>query len=179
MTNQPRATTEQAEAGAMLPELPTPAMHEVNPYLHQPIDPHNGKRCLTWFTAGQMRAYAQAAIDALTRKGGEAVAVVGKDGYPHWLASWLTSESYRTLETGTKLYTEPTRAQERKDTARLNFIERTFGGCSNQERYLQLRMLWGKGANGRTLREACDKYMARDIAAAPRDGDNIKHNEEK
>jgi len=27
-------------------------------------------------------------------------------------------------------------------------------------------MIWGKGANGRTLREACDKYRAKDAARA-------------
>lgn len=55
------------------------------------------------------------------------------------------------------------------DTERLNYIERTFGGCSNQERYLPLRMLWGNGANGRTLRDACDKYMSRDADSSTTD----------
>ena len=48
------------------------------------------------------------------------------------------------------------------DTARLDFIERTFSGMTNRERYLPVQMVWGKGANGRSLREACDKYMARE-----------------
>lgn len=48
------------------------------------------------------------------------------------------------------------------DTERLDYIERTFSGMTNRERYLPVQMIWGKGANGRTLREACDKYMARD-----------------
>lgn len=50
------------------------------------------------------------------------------------------------------------------DAARLNYIERTFAGCTTQDRYLPIRMIWGRGCNGRTLREACDKYMARDAA---------------
>lgn len=53
-------------------------------------------------------------------------------------------------------------AELEADAERLNYIERTFAGCTTQDRYLQLRMIWGKGCNGRTLREACDKYMRRD-----------------
>lgn len=52
----------------------------------------------------------------------------------------------------------------RRDAARLDYIERTFSGMTNRERYLPVQMIWGKGCNGRTLREACDKYMARDAA---------------
>lgn len=52
------------------------------------------------------------------------------------------------------------------DTARLDYIERSFSAVTTQERYMPLRMIWGKGCNGRTLREACDKYMAR-AAAKP------------
>lgn len=50
----------------------------------------------------------------------------------------------------------------REDTARLDFIERTYSGMTNRERYLPVRMIWGKGCNGRTLREACDKYRKRE-----------------
>lgn len=53
-----------------------------------------------------------------------------------------------------------------RDAARLDYIERTFSGMTDQERYLPIRMIWGKGRNGRTLREACDKYMKRDTANA-------------
>ena len=53
-------------------------------------------------------------------------------------------------------------SEQQHDTARLDYIERTFSGMTNRERYLPVQMIWGKGANGRTLREACDKYMARD-----------------
>lgn len=53
-----------------------------------------------------------------------------------------------------------------EDSARLDYIERTFSGMTNRERYLPVVMIWGKGANGRTLREACDKYMAKDVARA-------------
>jgi hypothetical protein len=53
-----------------------------------------------------------------------------------------------------------------EDSARLDYIERTFSGMTNRERYLPVTMIWGKGANGRTLREACDKYMAKDAARA-------------
>lgn len=53
-----------------------------------------------------------------------------------------------------------------EDSARLDYIERTFSGMTNRERYLPIVMIWGKGANGRTLREACDKYMAKDAARA-------------
>ncbi|MGV8863242.1 MAG: hypothetical protein ACOH2T_19010 [Pseudomonas sp.] len=49
----------------------------------------------------------------------------------------------------------------RDDTARLDFIESNYAAVTTQERYLPLRMIWGKGCNGRTLREACDKYMKR------------------
>lgn len=52
----------------------------------------------------------------------------------------------------------------RADAGRLDYIERTFSGMTNRERYLPVQMIWGKGSNGRTLREACDKYMARDAA---------------
>jgi hypothetical protein len=45
------------------------------------------------------------------------------------------------------------------DTARLDYIEHRFSGMTNRERYLPVQMIWGKGAMGRTLREACDKYM--------------------
>lgn len=51
---------------------------------------------------------------------------------------------------------------EAGDSERLDYIERTFSGMTNRERYLPVQMIWGKGAMGRTLREACDKYMARD-----------------
>jgi hypothetical protein len=50
----------------------------------------------------------------------------------------------------------------RRDAARLDYIERTFSGMTNRERYLPVQMIWGKGAMGRTLREACDKYMKRE-----------------
>lgn len=52
------------------------------------------------------------------------------------------------------------------DARRLDYIERTFSGMTNRERYLPVQMVWGNGANGRTLREACDKYMKRDAAMA-------------
>ena len=52
-----------------------------------------------------------------------------------------------------------------EDTERLDYIERTFSGMTNRERYLPVAMIWGAGANGRTLREACDKYMRLDAAA--------------
>ena len=55
-------------------------------------------------------------------------------------------------------------AELESDAERLDYIERTFAGCTTQDRYLPIRMIWGKGCNGRTLREACDKYMARDAA---------------
>jgi hypothetical protein len=47
------------------------------------------------------------------------------------------------------------------DSERLDYIERTFSGMTNMERYLPVQMIWGAGCNGRTLREACDKYMKR------------------
>lgn len=51
-----------------------------------------------------------------------------------------------------------------RDAERLDYIERTFTGMSNGERYLPRVMGWGKSRNGRTLREACDKYMQRESA---------------
>ncbi|MUV13527.1 hypothetical protein [Noviluteimonas gilva] len=54
--------------------------------------------------------------------------------------------------------------QAERDALRLDYIERTFSGMTNRERYLPVQMIWGKGSNGRTLREACDKYMAREAA---------------
>jgi hypothetical protein len=65
-------------------------------------------------------------------------------------------------------------ADAEADAARLDYIERTFSGMTNRERYLPVQMIWGKGCNGRTLREACDKYMAPDTArqgAARGEGD--------
>lgn len=53
----------------------------------------------------------------------------------------------------------------RRDAERLDFIERTFSAVTTQERYLPLQMIWGNGANGRTLRQAADKYMAQHDAA--------------
>lgn len=50
----------------------------------------------------------------------------------------------------------------REERERLDYIERTFSGMTNRERYLPVQMVWGKGAMGRTLREACDKYMKRE-----------------
>lgn len=61
---------------------------------------------------------------------------------------------------------ERERDRAAEDSARLDYIERTFSGMTNRERYLPVTMIWGKGANGRTLREACDKYMAKDAARA-------------
>jgi len=55
-------------------------------------------------------------------------------------------------------------AEARRDAERLDYIERTFSGMTNRERYLPVQMIWSKGSNGRTLREACDKYMKRDAA---------------
>jgi len=57
-----------------------------------------------------------------------------------------------------------------KDAERLDYIERTFSGMTNRERYLPVQMIWGKGCNGRTLREASDKYMKRDAALASSGG---------
>ena len=57
---------------------------------------------------------------------------------------------------------EQSLVEARKDAERLDYIERTFSGMTNRERYLPVQMIWGKGAMGRTLREACDKYMKRD-----------------
>lgn len=51
-----------------------------------------------------------------------------------------------------------------EDARRLDFIDRTFSGMTNRERYLPVTMGWGRPCNGRTLREACDKYMKRDAA---------------
>jgi len=50
----------------------------------------------------------------------------------------------------------------RKDTERLNYIEKTFSGTNNRERYLPVTMIWGAGAMGRTLRQAVDKYIGRE-----------------
>lgn len=50
----------------------------------------------------------------------------------------------------------------RVDAERLNYIERTFSGMTNRERYLPVTMIWGAGAMGRTLRQAVDKYMDRE-----------------
>lgn len=57
-----------------------------------------------------------------------------------------------------------------RDAARLDYIERTFSGMTNRERYLPVQMIWGKGCNGRTLREACDKYMNRSAALSASGG---------
>lgn len=64
---------------------------------------------------------------------------------------------------------------ETGDKERVDYMERTFSGMTNRERYLPVQMIWGKGANGRTLREACDKYMARekDTAIAGAAGEKV------
>ncbi len=58
-------------------------------------------------------------------------------------------------------------AEMERDAVRLDWLEHTFNAVTTQERYLPLRMIWGKGCNGRTLREAADKYMARESATNP------------
>lgn len=49
------------------------------------------------------------------------------------------------------------------DTERLDWLEKTFSGVTNRERYLPVTMGWGKACNGRSLREAIDKYMDREV----------------
>jgi Lar family restriction alleviation protein len=61
-----------------------------------------------------------------------------------------------------KALATPRASEAGDDTRRLDWIERTFRGMSNGERYLPLVMGWGKSRNGRTLREAADKYMAKE-----------------
>ena len=74
------------------------------------------------------------------------------------------SDTYVTYDDYAAIVAE--RDALRADAARLDYIERTFSGMTNRERYLPVQMIWGKGCNGRTLREACDKHMARDAAMA-------------
>jgi hypothetical protein len=76
-----------------------------------------------------------------------------------WMHDCKTAESQLAAQ----------RERDGRDSERLDYIERTFSGMTNRERYLPVQMIWGKGANGRTLREACDKYMARDAAIAQGD----------
>lgn len=68
------------------------------------------------------------------------------NGYPEAIAAWNHRHS----------------GGDGEDSARLDYIERTFSGMTNRARYLPVQMIWGKGANGRTLREACDKYMTKE-----------------
>jgi len=81
----------------------------------------------------------------------------------------LQSQLYDARTANDELLTQLAAQRERdgRDAERLDYIERTFSGMTNRERYLPVQMVWGAGANGRTLREACDKYMAR--AAALKD----------
>lgn len=80
------------------------------------------------------------------------------------LARIAEAEEQRGQWAGLCVRLEARIAELEADAERLNYIERTFAGCTMQDRYLPIRMIWGKGCNGRTLREACDKYMKRDAA---------------
>lgn len=71
---------------------------------------------------------------------------------------------FRILEDYARACVEAALESAREDTERLDYLERTFSGMTNRERYLPVKMVWGVGCNGRTLREACDKYMYRDAA---------------
>lgn len=88
---------------------------------------------------------------------------------------WWNVAAFRGIELTSQIERDKTAESElaraREDSARLDYIERTFSGMTNSERYLPVQMIWGKGANGRTLRETCDKYMTRDAArSAVREG---------
>lgn len=91
------------------------------------------------------------------------------DRYEGWrLTRHGAGDADRSAELTTAWMAGVERERERaaEDSARLDYIERTFSGMTNRERYLPVTMIWGKGANGRTLREACDKYIAKDAARA-------------
>lgn len=53
-------------------------------------------------------------------------------------------------------------AKMREDCGRLNYIE-TYLELTNRDGCFPMALTWNKG---RTLREACDKYMARDAKLA-------------
>lgn len=84
-----------------------------------------------------------------------------------WVMPWDNAAHVGIWNRATRPTPEAQEARD-ADTKRLDFIERTFSGVTNRERYLPVQMVWGKGCNGRTLREACDKYMKRDADAARR-----------
>jgi len=86
---------------------------------------------------------------------------------PLVLKSSLDTAIARVKELEAKL------AEAGRDAGRLDYIERTFSGMTNRERYLPVTMIWGKGCNGRTLREACDKYMKRDAGIDAEGGDDV------
>ena len=80
--------------------------------------------------------------------------------------AWAYAQACKALH-ATKAERDAARADAeryRQDAERLDYIERTFSGMTNRERYLPVTMGWGKPCMGRTLREACDKYMKRDAA---------------
>ncbi|WDS36193.1 hypothetical protein [Pseudoxanthomonas sp.] len=72
---------------------------------------------------------------------------------------------YSHTDEAMRAYARAAVEQASEDSARLDWLERTYSGVTNRERYLPVQMIWGKGCNGRSLREAIDKYRAR--AAAP------------
>ena len=163
MTNQDRATTEQAEAGAMLPNLPESfGDHCVTDSVRTMREPG--------YTADQMRAYAQAAIDALTRKGGEAVVWQFRFG-DRWAE--CTQEEFNRFQQNSPLtaasetralYAEPTRAQEGK-SGRAEFVKG----------YVQAGVLHCHGSTPisaieASAHKAADKIGYAAIAAAPRGG---------
>lgn len=80
-----------------LPELPTPAMHEVNPYLHQSIDPHNGQRCLTWYSAKQMQAFRREGVAALAAER-DAVLAIADQWQVEAAKTWGESIEHATLQ---------------------------------------------------------------------------------
>lgn len=119
------------------------------------------------YDTAQMEAYARDAVSAYY--GADAPLPFSPYLVSEWTGPSMTERRSWTAYTAEQMRAyrlQPSGAGE--DAARLDYIERTFSGMTNRERYLPVQMIWGKSCNGRTLREACDKYMKRDADAARR-----------
>lgn len=62
------------QAAQTIPELPEPAMRELNPYHGSRIDPYAGATHLQWYTADQMHQYARDYAAALSQTAGVVLA---------------------------------------------------------------------------------------------------------
>lgn len=74
--------------------------------------------------------------------------------------AWEAAIATHIFDSGTA---PPPGADLSKDSERLDWIERRFSGMTNRELYLPVEIIWGKITAVGTLRQAIDKYMAREV----------------